>query len=138
MIQEFVDKLMSNEAALRAGFAEKVPGSYKDLVKRVVSVLHDEVNEGDSPDPERIHEINDGDYQGTLIFVIGESGYQPSTYWAVRVYYGSCSGCDTLEAVRSDYSNWETDKLTDEGVRQMWQLAVNIVQGLRLITGDVS
>lgn len=136
MIQEFVDKLMANEAALRAGFAENKPVSYADLVARVVSVLHDGNR---SPDPNRIHEIDDGDYQGTLLYVIADGSYQPSTYWAVSVDYGSCSGCDTLEAICDDYrSAGYGSPLNDEGVRQVWQLAVNIVQGLRLITGDAS
>ena len=40
------------------------------------------------PGLERIHRIDDGDYQGTLVFVIGGKGYQLSTYWYVKVSYG--------------------------------------------------
>lgn len=51
------------------------------------------------PDFENIHEIDDGEYQGTLLFVIPEHTYQPRDYWLVKVGYGSCSCCDTLKAV---------------------------------------
>ena len=50
-------------------------------------------------DHENIREIDDGHYQGTLVFIINETGYQPSSYFATSVSYGSCSGCDTLQAV---------------------------------------
>lgn len=35
--------------------------SYTDIVKIVIEAVHDGY---DSPDPERIHEIDDGEYQG--------------------------------------------------------------------------
>lgn len=42
--------------------------------------------------------IDDGDYQGTLIFIIPSTTYQPSVdeYIYTHNYYGSCSGCDAL------------------------------------------
>lgn len=76
----------------------------------VVEMLAAAIDECDAPHPERIHQIDDGDYQGTLIFVIGAGGYQPSRYWYVKVGYGSCSGCDTLQAIRG----YEDDAPTKE------------------------
>ena len=78
------------------------------------------------PDLERIHRIDDGDYQGTLVFVIGGKGYQLSTYWYVKVSYGSCSGCDTLEAIR-EYGG---DLPKPQQVEDYMKLALHIVQGL--------
>mgnify|MGYP003662132865 CR=1 FL=1 len=45
--------------------------------------------------------INDGDYQGTQIFMIPTTSYQPDIddYYFTENYYGSCSGCDTLESI---------------------------------------
>lgn len=42
--------------------------------------------------------IDDGDYQGTLMFLIPKDYYQPSEsdYLLTFVSYGSCSVCDTL------------------------------------------
>lgn len=125
MIKEFIERWEINKNSLRTSFSTSHPESYENLVQRVISILED-------PDPERIHKIDDGDYQGTLVFVIGEKGYQPSAYWYVKVEYGSCSGCDTLESIRS-YSD-ETP--TEEQVNDYMTLALHIVQGLKLMGSD--
>ena len=43
--------------------------------------------------------IDNGDYQGTLIFLIPEITYQPDVdqYIYTHNYYGFCSGCDALQ-----------------------------------------
>jgi hypothetical protein len=80
-----------------------------------------------NPDPERIHVIDDGDYQGTLVYVIGSKNYQPDVYWYVKVSYGSCSNCDTLAAIR-DNANTPP---TAEQIKDYITLALHIVQGLK-------
>lgn len=134
MIQKFVAKWESNKGKLREKFSVAVPDSYTDIVREVVKILHDEDEYGPM-DPERIHVIDDGAYQGTLLFVIGATGYQPSTYWAVSVSYGSCSGCDTLEDIKSN-GDWESESPTDSQVNDLMTLALHIVQGLVLICGS--
>jgi len=47
------------------------------------------------------------------------------------VSYGSCSGCDTLEAIR-DYSG---DTPTEKQLDEYMTLALHVVQGLRQISG---
>jgi hypothetical protein len=133
MIQTFVDRFTSAEgqAAMAALFA-KHPSEYKDIVKAVVSVVAS-ADEYDDPDPERIHEINDGDYRGTLVFVIAAKGYQPSRYWYVKVGYGSCSGCDTLQAIHS-YSD---EPPSESQLKDYMTLALHIVQGLKEMGADV-
>src|ERR1700681_1318911 len=103
MIAEFVKRFEAKKSELEAKFTAKKPDSYKDIVQAVIEIIADEDSYSD-PDPSRIHTIDDGDYQGTLVFVIAGSGYQPNNYWFVKVYYGSCSGCDTLQAI-SGYSD---------------------------------
>jgi len=125
MIQTLIDKFMENKSALRAALTTH-PSCYKDLVIAVVSTL---AKAGCELDHTRIHEIDDGDYQGTLLYVIAKTGYQPSTYWATKVDYGSCSGCDTLQGI-ADYSG---DPPTPEQISQYMTLALHIVQGLREI-----
>lgn len=125
MIQEFVNRFMDKKPELEAILKVKHPENYEELVKSVVLILADD--EYDSIDPERIHSIDDGDYQGTLLFVIAAKGYQPSDYWYVKVGYGSCSGCDALQAI-NDYSS---EPPTDEQVKDYMGLALNIVQGLK-------
>jgi len=129
MIQEFVDRFEGNKNQLEQMFTKEHPADYKDILKKVLTIL--KADEYCSPDPERIHRIDDGDYQGTLVFVVACGGYQPSDYWYVKVGYGSCSGCDTFEAIRG----WD-DTPTAENVKDYMTLALHLVQGLKKMGDD--
>lgn len=122
MIQEFVERFQANSITW-----DKHPDSYLDIVKKIVEILT--TDEYESIDPERIHQIDDGDYQGTLLFIIGAKGYQPEKYWYVKIAYGSCSGCDTLEAI-SCYSN--NAPIEDE-IKDYNLLALHIVQNIKVM-----
>lgn len=128
MIQEFVDRFMANKSQLESAFSVTHPDNYDDLVKAVVTVLATN-DHYDSMDPERITRIDHGDYQGTLLYIIGAQGYQPSTYWSVKVSYGSCSGCDTLQAIQG----YDGSTPTSDEIEQYMTLALHIVQGLKEI-----
>lgn len=135
MIERFVKYWEARKVDIRAHFASNWPEDYEAIVKTVIEHMRPSGEDGpyfreDCPDPDRIHEIDDGDYQGTLIYVIANTGYQPSTYWAVDVGYGSCSGCDALQAI-TDYR----DEHSESDLDQLMQLALNVVQGLRQIAG---
>lgn len=125
MIQEFVDRFISQQEAVKDHFRAGHPESYLDIVKKVIDIVGQK--EYDQPDSDRITLIDDGDYQGTLVFVIAENGYQPDDYWYVKVNYGSCSGCDTLQAI-SDYSD---NPPTEDQVNEYYTLALHIVQGMK-------
>lgn len=76
---------------------------YIDLVKLTVNCILNR-NEPDYEltwDVDHITVIDDGDYQGTLLFLIPAKTYQPSEYEYLLTFvgYGSCSGCDSLLAV---------------------------------------
>ena len=124
MIREFVDAFMENKDALRAAFEAKEPDEYKEIVEQTVKVLK---CGSDSTD---IHEVVCGDWQGTLVFVIPEAGYQPDTHWYVRVFYGSCSGCDTLEYIK-------TMRDKTERVDDYMTMALHIVQNMREMEGEI-
>ena len=130
MIKEFVERWEKNKAVLRERYRKERPDNYEAIVRNVVELLHDEDEYG-SIDPERIHKIDDGDYQGTLVFVIAASGYQPDKYWYVRVSYGSCSGCDALESIRE----WE-DEISEEETNGYMTLSLHVVQRLKEMDGD--
>jgi len=130
MIKEAVKNWESHKGKIEDLFREKHPDEYLDVVKNVVQYIAND--ESLELDPGRIHKIDDGDYQGTLVFVIGARGYQPSDYWYVKIYYGSCSGCDTLSAIR----NYDDGKPTDDQVKQYMTLALHIVQGLKKMGDD--
>lgn len=61
-----------------------------------------------------IHVIDDGEYQGTFIYLIPFDCYQPSCdeYLMTYVYYGSCSGCDTLQAIQAELSCYGVTRKT--------------------------
>jgi len=140
MIQEFVNRFMAAKPTLQEAFSKAVPESYKDIVTSVVRVLAvDEAGEDyGQPDPSKIHVIDDGDYQGTQLFVIAENSYQPDKYWTVFVRYGSCSGCDTLERLRDDdyrrYDDEDKDRpVKPEVVEQLMTMALHVVQEMKEI-----
>ena len=116
-----------NKAKVQAVFEAAHPKDYKTVIRSVVQMLHDASDEYTKPDPERIHEIDDGDYQGTLVYVIGATGYQPDDYWYVKVSYGSCSVSHPLEAIR----NYEDGVPSEDQVKQYMLLALYVVQGMR-------
>ena len=128
MIQPFVDRFMAAQSDLRAVFAAGHPEDYKAVVAAVVRVIAGPDHHG-APDADRIHQIDDGNYKGTLVFVVAENGYQPSEYWYVKVSYGSCSGCDTLEGIRG-YSG---PAPTEGQIDGYMTLALHVVQGLKLM-----
>ena len=123
MIEELVDRLFEQEAAIREDLRNNPPRSYDDLVKRLVGYLADVDTVSGQLDPKRIHVIDDGEYQGTRLFIVGAQGYQPRTYWSIFVNYGSCSVCDTFQAAR---------ELDDEFARidDYWSLMLHMVQQL--------
>lgn len=126
MIAKAVANWEERKGQFRLMLKQSYPKSYSDLVKLVIHVITDDYNF--APDPERIHVIDDGDYQGTLVFVIPHKACQPSTYWYVKIEYGSYGVCDTLQGI--------LDKIPDEGIQDeqidlFMIMALHIVQGLR-------
>lgn len=74
---------------------------YKEICRLVFSYI---LNGTISFDIDNITEINNGDYQGTLIYLIPFDTYQPSEYEYFMTYigYGSCSVCDALQSLQSE------------------------------------
>jgi hypothetical protein len=128
MIQEFVRIWDEHKSEVEDSFRSEHP-SYGSIVEAVVKMIHDHWDGYENPDPSRIHRIDDGDYHGTLLYVIASDNYQPSTYWAVYVGYGSCSGCDTLQAI----SGYADGPPSEEQIKDYMGLALNVLQGLKEI-----
>lgn len=91
---------------------------YSDLVKLTFSVIYNDGDDTDIPygykslDLDEITMIDNGDYQGTLLFLIPFKTYQPSEsdYLMTYVGYGSCSGCDTLLSIIHYVDKSPTDR----------------------------
>jgi len=128
VIDEFVDIWENNKSELEEKYAEVHPTSYTEIVADVIQLISEEVEHG-GPDPEHIHVIDDGHYQGTQVYVIAENSYQPSDYFYVRVAYGSCSGCDTLLNISGGPRRAE--KPTEDQADQYMRLALHIFQSLK-------
>ena len=82
-------------------------------------------------DVKNITSIDNGNYQGTIMYLIPKDTYQPneSEYLLTYVDYGSCSGCDTLQAIQS---HWDYDNklLTEQQVIDFMQLSKDIITNM--------
>lgn len=129
MIPEIVKAWDERKSFIEDHLKVKHPDNYKELVTWVIKMINPDKSYG-MPDPDIIYEIDDGDYQGTLLYVIPATGYQPHEYYHVFVDYGSCSGCDTLERIR----DYDRDVPTEEQIKEYMTLALHIVQKIKKIS----
>lgn len=132
MIPEIIKQWEENKHKLEEYFRTTVQSkysNYSDIVKRVFELV---INDDDDNvyDYEKLRVLDDGDYQGTQIFIAVKNCYQPSTndYLVTHNSYGSCSGCDTLQAIH-DYNN---DVVPDEEqIKDYMTLALHLVQRMK-------
>lgn len=78
--------------------------NYKQICRLTFLYILDRDDEDDIKlDLDNITEIDNGDYQGTLLYLIPFDTYQPNEdeYFMTYTGYGSCSGCDTLLSLQS-------------------------------------
>lgn len=96
---------------------------YKDIVANLVRFVYvDDYYEYDS---EEITEIDNGDYEGTVLWMIPRKTYQPDAedYLLTYTGYGSCSGCDTLLSIQE---SWTTNR--EEQINDLMELSLHLVQ----------
>ena len=107
---------------------------YEDIVKKIFELCITEATDYTDWDINRMTVIDDGDYQGTQIFIIPTDSYQPTVenYIMTDTYYGSCSGCDTLLSI-GEYSN---DLPTEQQIKEYMTIALHLVQKLRKLGID--
>lgn len=120
MITEFVKAWNDRKDKLRRYLGTHKQSEY-DNYTELVRLLFDIVINPSYQDDynkwnlSRIHVIDDGDYQGTLLFIIPRDRYQPNQFEYVVIFheYGSCSGCDTLQGISEYDKCFPTDKQLD-------------------------
>lgn len=106
MIKKFVEAWDKHKDELKEYIQTHEMREYADDYKGLVRILFEKVI---NPEMENTFEfkafdlddvvlLDDGDYQGTQVFILHEDTYQPDIddYVYTHVDYGSCSGCDTL------------------------------------------
>ncbi len=107
MIKVMRDKWAKNEKRFNQAL-ENVKNlnaiSYDELVKLVFENIYNSDCEKDFKclDLDNITTVDNGDYQGTILYIIPFKDYQPAEYDYLMTYvrYGSCSGCDTLLKIK--------------------------------------
>ena len=111
------DRWDTNKGKLRDLLAERTDLNtceYEDLVELAFETIYNTAVTGldRKLDLANITVVDNGDYQGTLVFLIPFDTYQPSEHEYIMTFigYGSCSGCDVLQAVQG----WGKEKPTEE------------------------
>ena len=121
-----INKWDANRERLRKYYEEHISVyrtcDYVDVVKTVVKVI---VNDKyTSYNYENITVVDDGDWQGTQLFIIPEDTYQPGPeeYLVTYEYYGTCSGCDTLMAIQEEDESYLIDGLMSMSLHLIQQM----------------
>lgn len=131
MIQKYVDAFRENKKQFEKwveSIEEEI--TYIDILKQVINLCLNPkyVDTLYELDENKVTEIDNGDYQGTLIYLIPRNCYQPmvSDYVYTSVFYGSCSGCDTLLAAQDwSYCNIKYD------VDMVTTIALHLVENMK-------
>ena len=133
MVKEFILKWEKYKGELE-NYIKTTKQSEYDEYEKLVKLLFDYViNNGDDNyyeyNTDKITVLDDGDYQGTQIFILHKRTYQPDIgdYVYTHNYYGSCSGCDTLLSI----SNYSDGIPNEQQVKEYMQLCLNLLQQLR-------
>ena len=121
MIKYCLEKWDKNQEKLKEALSKDEKLLYCDYGYLVNRVVHYILNNGGEDNftgmwsTEHIHEINDGNYSGSLLYLIPKGTYEPSHYDYLLTYvdYGSCSGCDMLQRIFASTDDY-TAKLPNE------------------------
>ena len=132
MEKEFIRQWDANKHKLEEYFKNTPLEEYRDYEDIVRKIFELSINSGFNT--EKMTVIDDGDYQGTQIFIIPTDTYQPSLedYVMTDTYYGSCSGCDTLMNIHV----YEDGLPSDEQVKKFMSLALHLVQKLKWLVNN--
>lgn len=128
MIKYCLDCWNKNQQTLRKKLEEDASLNacdYKYLVELITKYIL-----GEEWDAENITEVDNGAYQGTLLFLIPRDTYQPSEYQYLMTYvgYGSCSSCDTLQGIQG----YDTESATPEQLNEYMALCKDLITNMIL------
>ena len=100
------------------------------LVVRHILNGDDDNSEYEQWDDTRITIVDNGDYQGTLLFIIPQKTYQPTEYEYLMTFvnYGSCSGCDTLQSIQTFSNELPTNSQLKDYMALCKDLVCNMVK----------
>lgn len=142
MLTDFVEAWNENKDKLEKYFKntkQEKYDEYEKILKQLVEIVINPYLSNKrykTLDIKKIRIIDDGDYQGTQIYIIPFDLYQPDVedYVYTNNYYGSCSGCDTLLSI----SNYQEGIPTPKQVEGYMTIALHLLQKFkRLEDGKV-
>ena len=139
MIKEFIEKWDKYKNDLEDYFRYTEQIEY-DEYEKIVKILFEKVVnrdlecDRDKFNTEDLVRIDDGEWQGTQIFILHKDSYQPNVeeYVYTSTYYGSCSGCDTLQAI----SSYDRGLPDEEQVKDYMTLALHLLQKCYYMQGE--
>lgn len=140
MLKDCVRKWDENkeklEKNIRENLDEWLSKDYTDIVevvvKDILEISYD--NHNHAYNPAGITVIDDGDYQGSILYVIRPEGYQPDIeeYLMTTVNYGSCSGCDTLKCITEPHEYGDADEEDIENaISGYMTLCLHLIQKMK-------
>lgn len=141
MIKEFVEAWDKNKDKLMEYFkthSQEEYSQYQDLVKLLFNIVINPVlweEKREKFDISNMKIIDDGNYDGTLIFILLKAGFYYTTegYIYTSVNYGSCPGCDTLQHIQS----WDLKELpNEEQIKDYMTLTLHLLQRCHYMKGE--
>ena len=135
MINSIIEQWDLNNHNLKQYFESTEQREYCDY-KEILSLIFELVVEKVDKDgvsftiqKENIRTIDDGEYEGTIIYIIpiDRPFIDVSDYLITDNYYCSCSGCDALLSI----SDCESKKPNEIQVKEYMTIALHLVQKLR-------
>ena len=137
MIKKYVERWDNKSIFLREFYEltlRDTVQSYDDIVRNLFQIVINDVDGfvRDTFSTDKMTVIDDGDYQGALIYVVPNNAYQPrlDDYVFIEVFYGSCSGCDTLQQIK-ELNDYESEHFTERQVDDLMSLSLNIIQSIK-------
>ena len=133
MIHFIIEKWEENKSHLEEYFKKTNMQdfeSYKTILEKIFElVINNGADNNHLFDTKKMTVIDDGDFQGTQIFIIPLKTRQPSEteYVITNKFYGSYSGCDTLLGI----SNYDDGLPSEEQVSKYMTVAIHLIQKMK-------
>lgn len=137
MIKNFAEAWTKYKDNLQERIAESETHTnwdYDDLLKMLFeTVINPYLGEQckDTFNLEDITTIDNGSYSGVLVFVLYSGYFSPcvaSDYIYTTIDYGSCSVCDTLQAIQADYDELEDKTPNKRQVNDYMNVCLQLLQ----------
>lgn len=139
MEKEIIERWEKGKENLRTYFSthsiEECCSSYQQVVDTLIKQgLNFEVENKWDLFAQDFSYIDDGDYQGTQLYLLHKDVYQPyyDKYYVFDNEYGSCSGCDTLMSI-IDYGDYDSCP-NEEMVDGLMILCLHMVQRMKCLS----